>query len=362
MKLLFTNYNLSIPGGSELFTWDIAKELAKNNGVIIYSPFCGDVAEKIRKSGLTVIDNLTKIRNEKIDIIHAHHNITAIQARYFFPNVPMVFLSHGIIPFLESPPSIDLGIQSYLAVSEEVKTYLIKKTIPAEKIRIFRNFADTEKFKPVKPINEKLKKVLVIMNNFDKETYNIIKSACKKLNIGMELIGKTIKCVWNVEYHINNADLVIALGRSAIESMSCGRAVIVYGNSSGVIGGDGIITGENIDELKQNNFSGRRYKNIITKENLVNEFLKYNPKMGTNNRKMVQECFNIKDRIDELLKIYKDSLASPSPDKLFIPERELAYLIKTQHTEILVREIQQIISSKSWKITAPLRWIKQLFS
>ncbi|MBN1445117.1 MAG: glycosyltransferase [Candidatus Omnitrophica bacterium] len=367
MKILLTNYRLTMLGGSELFTWDIARELAKNNEVFIYSPFCGDVAQKMQKSGLIVIDNLGKIKSEKPDIIHAHHNIPALQARHFFPEVPMIFLSHGIIPFLETPPSIDINIQMYLAVSEEVKLNLISKNIPAEKIRIFRNFADTEKFRPITPINEKLKKVLIIASHVDGKTLNLIKKTCRKLNLKLDVIGKTAKCVWDVEKYINNADLVVALGRSAIEAMSCGRVVMVYGNSAGVIGGDGIITEDNVEELEKNNFSGRRYNLVYTLENFINEFLKYKPEIGFNNRKIVLTYFNLKDRIDELLKIYRHCCYSTPSCGLFIPEKEIAYLIKeTKTVEIMQQcvmqkehELQKILASKSWKITAPFRWTKK---
>ena len=359
MKILITNHELIYPQGSELVVFDLAKELTnKRMKVIVYSPFCGEVAEKIRANGIEVVENLGRIRGIDFDIIHAQHNVTAIQARYFFPTTPMVFLSHGILPFLEQPPSIDINIQKYLAVSEEVKNNLTHCGIDESKIVIFRNFADTERFTPKSEIYRKLKRILVISNSFYGEVEKVIKEACQKLELKLEVIGAQTKRVWNVEDYINNADIVITLGRGAIEAMACGRAVIVYGCSMGVVG-DGIITEENVKEIEKNNFSGRRYKRKYTGEELAQELKKYNSAMGIVNRRIVLEKFNLKKRSGELLEIYKSAIDEFMPRQVLIPQKELnRYLGEIQR---LHSELGFIYKSKAWKVAITLRKIKHIF-
>ena len=80
-----------------------------------------------------------------------------------------------------------------------------------------------------------------------------------------------------IEEQIAWADLVISLGRGALEAMAQGRPVIVADNRP-YIGayGDGYVTPALAGEITRNNFSGRRFKIPITQEWLLGELKKYN--------------------------------------------------------------------------------------
>ena len=73
------------------------------------------------------------------------------------------------------------------------------------------------------------------------------------------------------------ADIVIGVGRVALEAMACGKPVIVAGSTLGPFGGNygGIVTPSNIAELKVHNFSGR------------NSFERANP------RKIAEACVRL---------------------------------------------------------------------
>jgi len=52
----------------------------------------------------------------------------------------------GVIPFLEQPPVVDLGISRFLAISEEVAANLVRKGVREEDLSIFRNIVDSRMF------------------------------------------------------------------------------------------------------------------------------------------------------------------------------------------------------------------------
>src|SRR3989339_2114984 len=98
MRILITNHHLDNYAGSELFALDLAKELKKrDNKIFIFSPLLGKVAKEFQEKDIIITDDIKVIKNEKFDVIHAQHNITAILARSVFPKVPMIFMVHGIL-------------------------------------------------------------------------------------------------------------------------------------------------------------------------------------------------------------------------------------------------------------------------
>jgi glycosyltransferase involved in cell wall biosynthesis len=292
LNILIATHHLIDYAGSETYTYTLAQELSRiGHRVIIYSPLLGTIANKIIATCETIkiTDELQKIRNINFDIIHAQHNITAIQARVFFPKTPMILNVHGVLPALENPPFINIGLSYYVVVSEEIQKKLIYKGIQTDKIKIIRNFIDTKRFSTKTAINNKLKKVLIISNRLHKNTKTIITRACKKLSLDYFFIGGIGNCVWNTEHHINNVDLVITLGRGALEAMSCGRNVIVYDYN----GGDGMITPESYNEIRQKNFSGRRYSLMYNEQDLMQELCKYTSSFGNTNRKIIENNHSV---------------------------------------------------------------------
>lgn len=306
MKILITLNNLDKFSGSGTYTYTLAKELNKKHRVTVFSLRVGKLAKILQKEGVRIINDLKPISQESFDIIHAQHWWETLLAFSFFPNTPMVFLKHGVLPWQETPPSFLKNILYYVAVSEEVKENLIQTGINEKQIKIIRNPIDIQRFKPTSPINKQLKNVLVISNNYSPlvkpSVKSVILEVCKKLNLKPRFLGRPYeKTAWKTEKYINKSDLVISLGRGALESMSCGRAVIVYD----LWGGDGIITKENFKQIQKNNFSGRRFKKQYTPQDLIKEIKKYDPKMAEINRSLILENFDVQNIAKEFVDLYK---------------------------------------------------------
>lgn len=121
MKILLTNHQLRHYAGTEVFTYTLAKALKeRSHEVWVYSAYIGNIGHLFDRINIPLISDLQKLK-EKFDIAHVHHNINAYEVRHYFPTLPIIFMSHGTLPFLEKPPFIDLGISKYLAVSEVVR-------------------------------------------------------------------------------------------------------------------------------------------------------------------------------------------------------------------------------------------------
>ena len=103
------------------------------------------------------------------------------------------------------------------------------------------------------------------------------------------LVGLETTPVWDTENAINEADLVITLGRGCLEAMACERAVLVYDYH----GGDGMLRPRNWREIRKHNFSGRRFKINYDVDMMAKEIAGYSRQMGKKNREYVMNHHNI---------------------------------------------------------------------
>ena len=284
LNILITNHHLSGFTGSEIFTLTLAKNLKKlGHEITVYSKYIGEIGKEFRNSGIRLVENLNEIVNQQFDLAHVHHNISLVELRNVFPRLPVVFLSQGILPFLEHPPIFDLGISKYLAISEEIKQNLINLGISENEIEKIGNLIDVEEFKVDREINISPEKAIVISSRIDEEKEVIIRKACKELKISIEFIGGRFGEVNQqvLVKKMEESDIIFSLGRGAIEGIIAGRCVIIYD----YLGADGIITTNTYHEIKKNNFSGRRFGRIYNVSDLKNEIKKYD----VNEIKKVQE-------------------------------------------------------------------------
>lgn len=309
MKLLITCFGLGL-SGSSTYTFTLARSLKKKGVYVdVITQFGGILSTELRKAGIPVYNRLSEITGKTYTCIIGQHNSVVKAVRRAKPDVPLVFISHGILPSLEQPPSYETNIQRYIAVSEEVKNHIVTNySIPVDHIDVLWNFVDVERFKPLREINDSPMNVLFVSNVYTPEVRATITRACKQLGLSLNMVGKRNR-VRNVENHMNNADIVISLGRGIIEAMACARAVIVYD----YLGGDGMITRKNIEEIRKHNFSGRCFRKKYSVEDLMREIGRYDKTMGITNRHIILREHNVSLAVDRILGICSRAQESFSP-------------------------------------------------
>ncbi len=229
------------------------------------------------------------------DVILAQHNTLAREMREKWPDIPMIFISHGILPDLEQPPT-DIKIDKYIAVSEEVMLNLMSYGIDA---KIVRNFVDTDRFYCKEPVRDKPERLLFISNFKRWKTYETIQKSCKIMDIGFRHLGFTSHPKYEVEDYINQSDIVVSLGRGIIEAMACGRPVIVFDRRRG----DGYINEGTYRRSRMNNLSGRAYSLECKSKIIMGEIRKYNPDDGVTNRNIVLRYHNHVKAVDTIMEI-----------------------------------------------------------
>ena len=264
MNILLANRALRKIAGSETWTITMYRELIKKHNVDIFTFGKNKLIYKTRFRKANFFN-----QNISYDLAIINHKKCLAELNKYSNIKKKIFTSHGIIPEEEQPIN---GADTYVAISEEVKETIENKGFKCSKI--LRNPIDINIFKEIKPINKKLKNILYI-SGYGKRPINLIKNAFKNYNL--KIIGQAYnKSVKNVHKYINEADLVISLGRGVYEALSCNRNVIIFdsvNNNNNY--GDGYVNEKSILAFRKNNCSGRSKKISFNELLLKKELLNY---------------------------------------------------------------------------------------
>lgn len=277
MKILLSNHSLVNLGGSETWVKCMHDELAKNHEVHVATPQPIKLWPEMNRWDPETTYDLSLLNHmQTVKFLLSPRRDIGIK----------IHTSHGIIPQLELPQK---GADYYVGVSDEVKH---RNETLGFKTSVIFNPINMDRFTATKPVNDSLKNILVISNNPPTVMKTILEAAG---SAEVRTRGRGTPSA-TIEEDINWADMVLSLGRGALEAMSCERNVV----SLDYRGGDGFVTPDSVFESRKNNFSGRRYKRAFDVDELKEEFAKYDPSLGPKFREYIAEHHSV----DKIVKQY----------------------------------------------------------
>lgn len=304
LKVLITNNTLGNRAGTELYVRDLATALLdRGHSPVAYSQHLGNVAEDLRKLSIPVISDLNRLTSAP-DIIHGHHHLETMTALLQFPRTPALYVCHGWLPWEELPPHFS-RIRRYVAVDEAcLDRLVVENDIPEEKVELLLNFVDLDRFKRREPLPPKPGRALIFSNNIHEGNFlPTIRRACEKAGIALDIAGLGAgKPASNPENILGNYDLIFAKGRSALEALAVGCAVI----TCDLAGLGPMVTTDNIDRLRRLNFGIRAIRHQLTVENLSAEIAKYNAADSAAVSGMIRATAGREKVIDHYLRIYQE--------------------------------------------------------
>jgi len=292
------------------------------------------------------------LRKERINVIHAHQTpsgyITSLAARKY--NIPVVFTVHGTYyPEKELIEMLKMST-AVVTVSPPIQRYVQKFTSTST---IVPNGIDTREFTPTQ---SNLRASLGIPNGAIVILYAsrlawakaricmMLLRACKDLKphypnlyavvVGdgprlgeiknlVDLIHKVCKQSFirlvgqqrDMAKYYSIADCVVGTGRVALEAMSCGKAVIATGNH----GYFGIVKPSEYESAWDCYFGDHGSREVCGRYILardIKQLLKSTDHLrglGTEGRKFVEEKFNIKNCVTDIVKLYRSLLKECQP-------------------------------------------------
>lgn len=193
--------------------------------------------------------------------------------KFFRDKCPTVQILNSIFTNEEFPVS---GCKGYASVSEEIQNFMYEKFHLMTPLVM--NGIDLGRYKRREPLRTEKIRVLSICQGDDE----LLHKACAELGYYFTCVPKKVEeRVWNIDELINEADLVVGIGRSAYSAMACGTPVISWDNRRlNPMTGCGYVTKDKWLDFRSTNLTGRGLPPIDTVEKMKAELLKYNPSDG----------------------------------------------------------------------------------
>jgi glycosyltransferase involved in cell wall biosynthesis len=281
VKVLLSCLNFRTFTGSELYVFELAKELKKLNcSVTVLSQIGGPLTDMAKKLGIKCLsfeespgfklgdgkwgfntqegfkasteNVLYRVSEVDFDIIHMQHKPVAERMIQFYPEINKIYSIHSEVIELEDPIKHE-SIKKYIAIRPEIKDYIVDKfEIPDEQVEVIYNPIDNDKFKP-KPTIKSENSVLFVgtIDYLRKETILDLMERTKEEGKELWLVGedksnylqqvlfephvKHFPATWSVESFISKCEETagIQLGRTTIEGWMCGKPSWIYKVDSG---------------------------------------------------------------------------------------------------------------------------------
>ena len=308
MRVLFTNLSLEGRGGSELYLRDVAQALAgRGFQPLAYSPQLGAVSDELRAAGIPVVDRLEHLA-EAPDVIHGQHHLQTLAALHRFPDTPAIFVCHGWLPWQERPPRFP-RILRYVAVDRLRRERLVSEEgIPPERVEVHRNFVDVDRFLPrPEPLPPRPRRALVFSNQATPGSgfVELVREACRREGVEVETAGQHAGRLDRPEEVLPRFDLVFARGRSAMEAMATGAAVVLCDAE----GAGPLVTHERAEELADLNFGIGALTRPHGLEGLRREIRRYDPQEASRVALWIREHAPLGRAVDRLAALYREVAA-----------------------------------------------------
>lgn len=307
MKIVMTNNALDLRAGSESYLETVSSELRRlGHEVTFYSPQCGDMAARLRQRGFAVVDDLDDLPRE-VDVIHGQHVNAVAQVRTRLPRVPLVFVTHSWAISVEDPLA-ELGAAAYVALNDLTLRRLQAHaaTVGAPVVRLTQpvevSFADDV----LSSIAETPRRAVAVSRHL-KTRSDRLAEACAGLGIAFERLGGDGHEAADPRQQMRSADIVVALGRGALEGMAAGRAVLVLDESMG----GSWVTATSYAALEADGFTGLHAPGAV--EDLPELLRGYSHELGPTSRRLVVEHHTGQRHAVDLVHLYTSVADARSP-------------------------------------------------
>lgn len=326
MHILITCRELSLRGGSQLYTRDLAQALKRSgHEPVVFAPILGEVADEVREGGVATIRELDQL-GVAPDLIHGQHHVQAMAAMLRFPATPAIFVCHGWLPWQEAPPRFPT-IRRYVAVDALRRNRLVlEHGIAPEMVEIVENFVDLERFsRRMTPLPARPRRALLFSNQAaDNELSSVVREVCAARGLELETVGlQSGRPVRRPESILPEFDLVFGRGRSALEAMAAGAAVVLCD-----VEGDGpLVTTGNFDRLRPLNFGMSVLQRPLDARRLGAAVDRYDAEDATRVTEEVRSRCGLLPAMERMMGIYRDALVEPpSPNPGDVSRAASTYL------------------------------------
>lgn len=225
----------------------------------------------------------------------------------------VVLTLHGPAHRLERPKR---GADIYVSVSEEIQRAASEDGFLSE---VIRNGVDLSRFSPRRPLSPTLRRVGLLSN---------YRRAEKGVAMACEIAGCEFMGIGGSSYRedvasaINECDLIVSVGRGAMEAMACGRALVIYDNRGYYPNTtDGYFTPAIGHTSRGCNYTGRALKVPVTPHSLADLLMQYDASHGPVNREYCEQHHDVRDQVGRYLALIDGQSTASAPRTVSLVSR-----------------------------------------
>lgn len=261
MHIVLACHSMTTLTGSERWTAELAEYyFAQRHTVTIFALTWNDAGHRLCAAATQHVDRIDDIP-KPVDVIIASQCTTqsilqVIPARW------RVHMSHGPEHGLELPI---WACDRVIAITPETS---LARTCEFGRPDIVYNGVDLSTYQATHPLN-KFGKPSVLSLCKDLYAKDTVAEACAQLGWSFDWAHYDKRPRLCIVDLINKADIVVSLGRGAIEALACGRMVVAADGRNGNLTTDGVINPLNCLPI-MTNYSGRMYSRPWTADIMAN--------------------------------------------------------------------------------------------
>lgn len=358
LRVLITNLTLASRSGTECYVRDLAGELLRRGHTpVVYSPQLGALAEELRAATVPVVDDLERL-GAPPDLIHGHHVIPTLAALHAFPDSPGLFVCHDRLAWHDAPP-LHPRLLRYLAVDDNCRDRLVLEAgVPEERVRTLLNWVDLTRFRPRGPLPERPRRALLFSNYTRADgLLPALQAACGEAGLSLDVLGGDVqRSSPEPERVLLDYDVVFAKGRSALEALAVGAAVVLCG----VARLGPLVAPADFERLRRQNFGMRAIQWPAEAGIALDQLRRYDPQAAALVSARVRAEAALEPAVERLLALYAELLAEwgrgprPAPEderrataRAFQALDVLALRLGAQaeRIESLGRELRRLVES-----------------
>lgn len=323
MRILIGLHAFEQFAGTETYTVTVAEELQRlGHEVIVHSGAVGPIAEVARKQGISVIADPDRLP-ASCDAVIAQDTGSAFQLAGRYPDAVRIMVVHSDYFALQSPPQIQGVCAAVVVMNDRVRSHVEHLATPLPVVRL-RQPVDLRKFGVRGGTPQRAERALVLGHYLRGPAADVVSEACRAAGLEPRLVGEPTTPTGTPEQAIADVEVVIGLGRCAIEGMAGRRAVYVYG----IAGADGWVTQDSYEALEADGFGGLATPTVVDKERLAADLAEWEPEMGLVNRQLANAHHDVAEHANALVALLRETAAGEAPPPS--PTEELARLVRME--------------------------------
>ncbi len=296
-------------GGTETYVLTVAGELQRlGHDAVVHAPETGPCADFARAHGIPVEAHEADLP-AVCDAVFAQDAITAYGMARRYPDAARVFVAHSTSYPVQSPPQLKDVCEAVVVMNDRLRRRTEELAWHPRIVRL-RQPIDLQRFcfRALNLEQRQPPRVLLLSNYTQGTRGRMIERACAMAGLEFRHAGRTALPTPTPEQEIAQAEVVVSLGRGALEAMASGRAVYVLGDA----GGDGWVTADTYPALEADGFSGRALGHAIGIERLAADLASWREEMGEVGRDLACTHHDATDHVEGLLALVHDLGAAGS--------------------------------------------------